>query len=240
MSASMMRRIVICVFAALSISCNDPRATEVPASHTSHLAVPDELERAYQEAGAAHHSLLRCSDALAERRDKLLSDFHEVERNIADRFGEQELRRLRLALADSQHMLMIPPCAGEAGLEALARAVASLASAAGTPSAGRSGPDQADIGGPSESEDIAATTAGGETLTVADVRRLGFVQVDTEIRYADGRTSAIIFPAVFFGPEHIHGEPIRRRYRCEVPADRQGRSEWTAEEMANWPCRKLL
>ena len=71
------------------------------------------------------------------------------------------------------------------------------------------------------------------------MRRLGFEQVDAEIRYGNCNAHCIVFPAVYFGPKHIYGKAIIRRYRCEVPQDRQMRPDWTRKEMTSWPCRKL-
>jgi len=72
------------------------------------------------------HSVLHCSGALARRREALLSDFRAAEQRVAARFGDEELRRLRLSLADAQHMVMIPACAGETGIAKFASAVAAL------------------------------------------------------------------------------------------------------------------
>lgn len=147
---AMMRVAVICLLTSMLMSCSDPFATHDGDSNPSGRTAPTELqpardsdmpgrtapvelEPAYREAGSAFHAVLHCSGALAGRREELLSDFHRVEQGIAAKFGKQELQRLRLALADSQHMVMIPPCAGEAGMEAFAGAVKALKAIAQNP-----------------------------------------------------------------------------------------------------------
>ena len=148
-AALMVRLAVIWLLMSMLMACSDPSATEDGGSNTSGRSapvelepvagsdtsgrIPAELEPAYRKADWAFHSLLHCSGALAGRRDKLLSDLRRVEQDIAARFGGEELRRLRLALADSQHMVMIPPCAGMAGADAFASAVKVLETIAQDP-----------------------------------------------------------------------------------------------------------
>lgn len=122
----MSKSAALCVLVAFLGSCGDHKVEETDADTTLTRVAPVQLERTYRDAATALHSVLRCEGVLEVQRQQVLSRFHALEDRIQQLFGAQELRLLRLKVADSQHMVMVPSCPGPPGLKAFASAVAAL------------------------------------------------------------------------------------------------------------------